>query len=355
MNPTTVYLDWLVRDAGLVELCQMDDGQLDIGWYDSAPGLLHDARTMAKSGNLFTTINRIDPEALKAYLEGQRRVVPGKVCRTPDAAVTRCCRLFFDLDPARPKATSSTADELADAETRARGLVRRLDLLDWPAPAIGMSGNGWHLQYRTALPNTQETKEQLTAIYSVLHREFSDDVVEFDRSVRNPARLCCFYGSAKRKGPNTPERPHRRSWIHIPGDWRQVHPRQVAALANFYAKQTADIPVRRDDSPVERPAVSGRGDYSSLDVVAWFGAHGAYVGPLVAGKHGVRCPWSESHTTPSPRNGSDSIIYEADGGWPGFHCSHAHCADRDIRDVMRLWGDADSYCAGEFTRGCDHV
>lgn len=237
-----------------------------------------------------------------------------------------------------------------EAKVRARGLASRLALIDWPAPAIGMSGNGWHLQFRTALPNTAETKEQLTAIYSGLYREFSDDVVEFDRSVRNPARLCCFYGSVKRKGLDTPARPHRQSWIQIPDDWRQVLPRQVAALADFYARQTADRPVKPHESPVERPAVSGRGDYSSLDVVAWFEAHGAYIGALAGNKHGVRCPWSGEHSTPSPRTGSDSIVYEADGGWPGFHCAHAHCADRDIRDVMKLWGDADSYCAGDFQR-----
>lgn len=99
MTSTAVYLDWLVRDAGLMELCQMDGGRLDIGWYDSDADLLHDAPTLAGRGNLFTTLNRIDPETLKAYLEDQRRVVPGKVCRTPDAAVTRYCRLFFDFDP----------------------------------------------------------------------------------------------------------------------------------------------------------------------------------------------------------------------------------------------------------------
>ncbi len=355
MSTTQEYLNWLIRDAGLIELCHMAHGKLDVGWYDNAANLLHDARLMARSGNLFTTINRIDLEAIKGYLTEHRRVVPGKTCRTPDQAVTRHCRLFFDFDSARPTGTSSTTCALAEAETRAHGLVRRLAAVGWPAPAIGMSGNGWHLQYRTALPNTPEVKAQLAAIYSGLHREFSDDAVTFDRTVRNPARLCCLYGSVKRKGPSTVERPHRQSWIKIPKDWKQVHPRQVAALADYFARQTADRAPKRDARPVGAPAVSGRGDYTRLDVLAWFGAHGAYVGPLVGNKLGVRCPWSAVHTSSSPKTGSDSIIYEADGGWPGFHCSHSHCDGRSIRDVMSLWGDADAYCSGEFVREVAHV
>ncbi len=151
-TPTADYLTWLVRDAGLVELCQIDRG-LDVGWYDRADHLLHDARVMAGSGNLFTTLNRLDRDGLKAYLDDNRRADPSRKLRTPDDAVVRYCRLFFDFDPERPSDLSSTAAELEEAKIRARGLAHRLTAIGWPAPALAMSGNGWHLQYRTALPN----------------------------------------------------------------------------------------------------------------------------------------------------------------------------------------------------------
>jgi hypothetical protein len=265
--------------------------------------------------------------------------------------VTRFVRLFFDFDPVRPTGTSSTADELAEAEIRAKGLRDRLLALDWSLPAMAMSGNGWHLQYRTALPSTDETREQLAAIYAGLHREFSDDVVEFDRSVRNPARLCALYGSVKRKGPDTPDRPHRRSVIWIPSDWRQVHPRQVAALAGVYARQSSQTRSSSDGSAQDARSairISGQGNYATLDVVRWFAAHDAYIGHLESNKHAVRCPWSSEHTSPSPKNGSDTIVFTADGGWPGFFCHHAHCQGRTIRDVMALWGDADRFCTEQF-------
>jgi hypothetical protein len=345
-STTAEYLTWLVHDAGWVELCHMDGARVDPGWDNRPDAILADARGLHRTGNLFTSLHRIDIEALKAYLAEKRQVDPRKqTFRTPDEVVTRYCRLFFDFDPARPKGTSSTSAELETAEERARGLVAKLSAMDWPTPLIAMSGNGWHVQYRSAMPNTPEWAEILRTVYVGLYAELSDDEVSFDRSVRNPARLCALYGSTKRKGINHPERPHRKSMCWIPSDWRQVHPRQVAALADIYARQT---PEKVEKQPVERSAISGRGNYASLDVVSWFAAHDAYVGSLGGTVHGVRCPWSAEHSSESPKNGSDTVIFEADDGWPGFHCKHSHCTDRNIRDVMTLWGDADNYCSTAF-------
>ena len=340
-----LYLQRLVAEAGLVELCHIGpSGRLTVGWYDDAAALWSDAQGMAAAGNLFTTLSRIDRAALEGYLATERKDRPGATRRTPDDVVSRHCRLFFDFDPVRPKGTSSTSAELDEALYRARELARRLGLLGWPTPAIAMSGNGAHLQYRTALPNNREVREQLSAIYTGLAGQLSDDLVDFDRTVRNPARLCALYGTTKRKGPDTPDRPHRMSCIDIPTDWQQVHPRQVALLADFYARRQTPAP-EPTGSPVTRPRIAGQGDYHTLDAVRWFTAHGAYIRPLVRNLHAVRCPWSAEHSTPSPRGGSDTIIMVGGDGWPGFFCHHSHCSGRTIRDVMSLWGDADTFCA----------
>jgi hypothetical protein len=84
-------------------------------------------------------------------------------------------------------------------------------------------------------------------------------------------------------------------------------------------------------------------------VVAWFASHGIYRGHIEGKVHAVLCPWREEHTTPPGR--SDTVVFEADGGWPGFYCHHAHCAGRGIRDVMQALGDADAFCAGEYQGG----
>lgn len=343
------YLERLIADAGLVELCQMAGGRIRSTWHGATDSLLIEATQAEATGNLFTSLNRIDRGALEAHI--QQATQAGKTARTPDSCISRYCRIFFDLDPARPTGQSSTAAELAAAQVRAQGLKTRLAVLGWPEPLMALSGNGWHLQYRTALPATPETGEMLRLIYAGLAQEFGDDEVAFDRAVRNPARLCTLYGSIKRKGPNLPDRPHRPSVCQIPADWRQVHPRQVEGLANLFAQQSRPRVIGATRSPTAAFPPGGKGDYASLDVAAWFAHHGAYVGILAGHIHGVRCPWLAEHSTPSPKSASDTVIFASAGdGWPGFHCKHSHCAGRDIKDVMRLWGDADGFCTAEFQR-----
>jgi hypothetical protein len=97
--------------------------------------------------------------------------------------------------------------------------------------------------------------------------------------------------------------------------------------------------------PLGSHTTSGGGDYATLDVIAWFASHGLYRGHIRDNVHAVICPWIDEHTTPSPANGGDTVTFEADDGWPGFHCKHSHCSGRTIRDVIEVLGDADAFCA----------
>jgi len=334
------YVDALVADAGVVELRHHDRGRWQSAWFDEPHALLTAALERAGSGNLYTSLHRPKPGARS----------PGSTTPITNADIARFTRIFFDFDPVRPTGTASTDLELADAERRARDLMQLLTAHGWPRPAIAMSGNGWHLHFRTALPNIAETAQMLRALYSGLAAELDDDVVGFDRTVKNAGRICALYGFTKRKGEPTAERPHRTAAIWIPQEWRQVHPRQVEALAAQYAR------AKREEAP-QRPqegrrgdfAARGMGDYGSLDVIAWFAAHRAYRFPVEGNKHSVWCPWQDEHTTPHGTNGA--IIFEADHSWPGFFCHHAHCQGRDIRDVLELWGDADRFCTAEWRKG----
>lgn len=50
----------------------------------------------------------------------------------------------------------------------------------------------------------------------------------------------------------------------------------------------------------------------------------------------VRCPWESEH---SHGNGpKDAALHVKDGKVVGFHCFHAHCAARTLRDVRRWFG-----------------
>ena len=104
--------------------------------------------------------------------------------------------------------------------------------------------------------------------------------------------------------------------------------------------------------PEKTAAPAGTGNYATLDVIAWFQAHGAYGGQRDGEKHTVVCPWEADHTEQKARPGADTdtVVWEGDGEklWPQFHCRHGHCAGRGIREVMAHWGDADRFCSEEF-------
>ena len=191
-----------------------------------------------------------------------------------------------------------------------------------------------------------------------LHERLLNLNVVFDATVRNPARIWRLYGTVNRKGQPTDDRPHRRAEITLPaGPWQivsaDVLKRTVSDLEH------AVVPMRTH-TPGPHVPIQGRGDYSTLDVVAWFRAHAAYRRALDDGKHAVDCPWGDDHTTTtttttttsSSSTGTDTVVWETSAaGWPTFHCSHAHCDGRSILDVMRLWGDADRFCAQGWGHG----
>ena len=121
-------------------------------------------------------------------------------------------------------------------------------------------------------------------------------------------------------------------------------------VANFIIERDAKRAREATRAPERRcGAISGQGRYDSIDIPAWFGSHGLYRFPLDDyngnPRHAVRCPWESEHTVESFDDDTSTVVFENPGRWPGFNCSHAHCAHRGIRDVMELLGDADEFCS----------
>jgi len=256
------YLESLFRDVGVVELRHQDGDKWTSGYFDDLEKLLAVARKLSHEGNLFTSLNT--PKFRPATNQ-----MNGRALKNED--VLRHARLFFDFDAVRPKDTSSTEAELCEAIAAASNAEKFFTALNWPRPARAVSGNGAHLQYRVALPNDETTTELLRTIYSGLKSDLATDRVLFDSTVRNAARICVLYGSTKRKGLPTEDRPHRQSQIEIPNPWRQVTRKQIESLAKYYTRKKIKIvlPV-----PTRGSFVAGNGDYKSLDAVAWFRSHG---------------------------------------------------------------------------------
>jgi len=62
---------------------------------------------------------------------------------------------------------------------------------------------------------------------------------------------------------------------------------------------------------------------------------GLYKAPLGGGKHDITCPWVQEHTGQAD---GGTAYFEPDDPWPigGFKCLHGHCADRHVRDLLRM-------------------
>jgi len=343
MKPITSvreYLDALLADNGIAELRHEVDGRWLTGWFDDAAAMARAAIERQPIGNLYTSLNAPKPRRVRNRMVGRA---------VTDADIGWITRLPFDFDPERPPGLPSTDAELATAFERRNALVAMLRSIGWPTPLLGRSGNGFHAQYRCRLPNNAGAAEMLAQIYRGLVDEFSGNGVHFDTKVRNPGRIFRLYGTMNRKGADTKQRPHRLSACTLPDRWNRVSERFVEHLADHYARKHSGSVRQRSKTPKEQFTPAGMGDYRTLDIVAWFRAHGLYREPVDAGKHAVTCPWQQGHSTHHGRTGA--IIFEHDEGWPGFFCHHASCQGRDIEDEMVLLGDADSYCTTLYRGG----
>ncbi len=266
-----------------------------------------------------------------------------------NADIQTVTRIPFDLDPVCRAGAPSTQLELEATNVIRGRLVSMLEKMGWPMPALGCSGNGTYAIYRTKLPNSAESQEQLRLIYRYLQFAFSTPDVRFDQSVCKPGRILRAYGSVNRKGRARRGRPYRRAAIKMPTAYELVEQRSIDALANIAARELGKRQQESSFSSATRNVRSkSTGDYSSLDIVGLFSRIGLYLAPLIgykANAHAVNCPWSHEHTTPDSKG--DCVIYEPDGGPAGFKCKHAHCSDRTILDLVELVGAKlfDDHCS----------
>jgi hypothetical protein len=342
------YLFHQLTEAGRVELRAITpDGLVSWGVFDNLPDLTAAIEQHRRKAHLYTTV-----QAPKVMTAPNRMTTGRGATRNPDIA--QFIRIVFDFDAIRPKGTRATELQIEYTRDAAVGLRLWLTRQGWPLPVVIRSGNGHHLIYRLApTANTPEFIALLKRIYSGLADDFSSDAVDFDVSVRSPGQIMRLPGSLNFKGD--PSNPVPVTITDVPPVWNQVQRRDLTALGRYY-EAIEPARVTTSPHPMSNTAGStrtftGSGDYSTLNVVDWFTAHGHYIAYLEENKHTVQCPWSDGHTTDSPPTGSDSIIFTADHSWPGFYCHHQGCEGRDIRDVLQLWGDADSFCLREFTPG----
>lgn len=193
--------------------------------FDATPHGLRDAAAYAArwsddpaTSGVYVTLNPIGTEPEKA---------------AKDEHIARRAWLLLDLDPRRPPDVPATDEEKGQAGVLTRFVREFLDGRGWPEPIVGDSGNGFHLDYRIDLPNDEPSRDLVKSVLAVVQAEFENPEVAVDTKVYNASRIVKLYGTMARKGPDTPDRPHRRSCIiSAPDRAVAVSPEHLRDLAD---------------------------------------------------------------------------------------------------------------------------
>ena len=286
----------------------------------------------ASSANIFITLNPIDPAC---YSRKQRdKLLQGASPTTQDKEITSLHWLLIDLDPKRITGVSSSDTELAYAEEKAGEIRSFLSARGWNDPIQAMSGNGYHLVYRFNVPNTPDNVDVFKNALAGLSKKFSDDTVELDTTVFNPARICKLWGTVAQKGDNTPERPHRRALI--------IPPISHAVRTNDFTLLTTlcDDLNTAERTPAPCNAVSvirSQKETKDFDLPGFISQYGIPVKSVERTSGGGTKYVLEHCLFDSNHSGKDAAIFQLADGTLGYKCFHNSCSDKHWKDVRLLY------------------
>ncbi|MEQ8791700.1 MAG: hypothetical protein RIC55_35885 [Pirellulaceae bacterium] len=231
---------------------------------------------------------------------------------TTDAEITCLRLLLVDVDPVRPAGVSSTVDEMQAAIEVADACRQALEVEGWPAPIVGMSGNGAYLLWKLDDLPTSDS-ELLRRVLLGLKARFDTNRATIDEKTFNPSRIAKVLGTVARKGDHTEDRPHRRSWFIAPE--HELTPVSRELLEGVAIKPGGSgveklPPPKRNGRPsaVERcklylekmpPSIEGQNGsdpcFAAACVIWKFTAHEGEAMELLQHFNAAKCnpPWSE--------------------------------------------------------------
>ena len=90
-----------------------------------------------------------------------------------------------------------------------------------------------------------------------------------------------------------------------------------------------------------------QGDLKTLDIPRLFESSGLWVRDKGGDEYEVQCPWSDEH---SGEDSAGILAPDPTKFFPTFHCFHAHCEGRTIKDVVEFFGKdlVDQHCEKPF-------
>ena len=292
------------------------------------------ARTpTARAANIFITLNPID---IACYSRKQHDCfMENAQPTTKDNEITALHWLLIDLDPKRMSGVSSSEEELELAKKKAKTIHDFLSDRGFKEPIRAMSGNGVHLVYRFDVSNTAENVSVFEKALKILSEKYSDEEVEVDTTVFNPARICKLWGTIAQKGATTPERPHRKAYIEpsVPFSIDVNDFTLLQALVSEFEENKPSAPTQ-NNMPKEKK--------EKFDLQQFIFDHNIPVKNIDQTPNGTvkyileHCLFDESH------KGKDAAIFQKLDGTLGYKCFHNSCSDKHWKDV-RLLFEPDAY------------
>jgi len=298
------------------------------GYYDDYRKMAGDAANLMDDAKaIYFLPNPVNPALLARAFNRSRGLNKGD-STTADHDIFRRNWLLVDTDAKRPAGISASDEEKETALNRAKEVRGYLTELGWPEPVLADSGNGGHLMYRIDLPVEDDGLVQ--RCLKSLGSKFSDNLVDIDQAVFNPARIWKLYGTKARKGENIPDRPHRiASVLTMPVGLHDnmVDLEQLEQLA-------ATVEPEKKKVTISKPRTSAfTGEF---DLEEWIRDAGLVVhGPNPWKGGGQKwvfdvCPWNADHTDRS------AFIVQQPSGEIAAGCQHNGCKGEDWHSLRRM-------------------
>ena len=325
----------LMKTQGQVFEIRIIGGKFPIsGYFKDVDTAIEELRKQNISDcNVYMTLGNLNPACYsrkqKDHFESFTKAT------TSDNDVIGYDWLMVDLDPKRPKDTSSTDEEIKASKEIADKVFHYMEQIGFEKPIVAMSGNGYHLMYRISLKNDSENQELIKNCLYVLDMLFSTDICQIDVKNSNPGRVCKLYGTLAQKGTSTKERPHRMSYLF-------GSQTEIKVTDKSYLQKLAD----QKPKQVEQKKYNNYNP-KDFDLDEWLSKYmiNFRKSDYADGTKYVLdcCPFDSNH------KGKDACLFKGRNGAIGFHCFHNSCAGKTWQDFRMLY-EPDAYEKREMER-----
>jgi hypothetical protein len=265
---------------------------------------------------IYTNLNPINPALLA---RANNRIDEKAGLTAQDTDVLKRSWLYIDIDPVRPAGISSTDNEHDEAITKANEINQQQLKAGWGAGIVCDSGNGASLLFKIDLTNNEVNTNLIKKVLSAFDFLYSNNTIQIDTSVFNPARIIKLYGTATKKGDSIIDRPHRISkLLSVPEKIDTISTEQLIELA-------AKVPEEQEQTTSNQ----------SFNIQGWMKEHNLTISKSKTWNGGMlyvldECPFDSNHKSP------DACIIQGKSGALGFKCLHNSCRTNDWQALRRL-------------------